>query len=217
MNRRLRETRSAGIEGCGAHPARRKIETTAWARVVRQTANGASTVKELHTMVKRIPTWPLLALALLASCDKEEAREHQREVTPVVMTPLPAYPAWAQGLIGSRIKADPSNASACRGAFDVVKVRHLGAILGVEVEGWSWLTAAKKPADHIIFVDRRDLVTGAGETTVNRPDVQAAVPIVTQAKVGWHGEIDTNTGTMTALAALPDGGYCTLGSKEIAG
>jgi len=167
-------------------------------------------------MVGRAPSWPFLALALLAGCEKE-AEEKQKEVTQVVTTPLPAYPAWAQSLIGSRIKADPSMASACRGAFDVVKVRHLGSIVGVEVEGWSWLTAAKKPADHIVFVDRNGVVMGAGETTVSRPDVQAAIPSVTQVKVGWHGEIDTNTGTITALAALPHGAYCAVGSKEIGG
>ena len=168
-------------------------------------------------MARRSPIWPLLALVFLVGCEKEEAREKQREVTPVVTTPLPAYPAWAQSLIGSHIKVDPSTASACRGAFDVVKVRHLGPILGDEVEGWSWLMAEKTPAERIVFVDRNGLVTGAGETTVNRPDVSAAIPMVTQPKVGWHGEIDTNTGTMTALAALPDGGYCAVGSKEIAG
>jgi hypothetical protein len=160
---------------------------------------------------------PLLALALLVGCEKEEARKQHSEATPIVTTPLPPYPAWAQTLIGSHIKVDPSAASACRGAFDVVKVRHLGPSLGDEVEGWSWLTAEKKPADHIVFVDRNGLVTGAGETTVDRPDVQAAIPSVTQVKVGWHGEINANTGTMTALAGLSNGGYCSVGSKEIAG
>jgi hypothetical protein len=167
-------------------------------------------------MVRRPVVGLVLALALFAGCDREAAKT-QNEVTPVVMTPVPGYPAWSKPLIGTKVKEETSTTPECRGAFDVVKVRHLGPIPGVEVEGWSWLIAAKRPADHIVFVDRKDVVTGAGETSVNRPDVHAALSEVSQTKVGWHGEIGAIAGTMTALAVLPDGSYCAVGSKEIAG
>jgi len=69
----------------------------------------------------------------------------------------------------------------------------------------AWLKSEKQTPEHILFVGPDNSVVGAGETTIDRPDVPKAVPEVTISKVGRRGIILAASGQMRAFAALPDG------------
>jgi hypothetical protein len=159
---------------------------------------------------------PLLALAaVLSGCGKDRD-DAPAEVAAKSTAPLPALPEWAKPLMGKTLQDFPSS-KACKGAFDAVKVRHAGTPSGVEVEGWAWLTDQKAAPIQILFVDIGGDIVGAGQTTMDRPDVPKAVSDVTTAKVGWHGVVQAASGKITALAALPDRALCPVGTKDIGG
>jgi len=159
--------------------------------------------------------WLVLAAAaaVLAGC-------HEQDDAPAgpgeSNAPLPPLPIWSRSLIGKKLTEFPSS-NQCVGAFDLVRTRHTAASPGVDVEGWAWLKSEKQAPEHILFVGPDNSVVGAGETTIDRPDVPKAVPEVTISKVGWHGVIPATSGQMRAFAALPDGAICALGAKNIGG
>jgi len=159
----------------------------------------------------------ILVPILLSGCgkDKDDAAAPTKEVATISQTPLPAFPDWFQAFSSKTVDMNAKLDVGCKGAFDVVKVRHGGAHPGVEVEGWSWLDAQKQPAAHVVFADRKGALRGAGETRVERPDVREALPDVTVTKVGWHGSIGAESGVFTAFAVKPDGSLCRLASKDI--
>ena len=80
-----------------------------------------------------------------------------------------------------------------------------GGVAGRRCRGGAWLKSEKQTPEHILFVGPDNSVVGAGETTIDRPDVPKAVPEVTISKVGRRGIILAASGQMRAFAALPDG------------
>jgi hypothetical protein len=59
------------------------------------------------------------------------------------------------------------------------------------------------------------VVKGAGETTVNCPDVKVAILSIIETKVGWHGEIGATNSVFRAFAIRRDSRSYLLGSKDI--
>ena len=156
----------------------------------------------------------ILALAV-AACGKDpgDLPPPAPPAPPSTSAPLPAFPSWAQPLIGT--KAAAPTASGCLGAFDVVVTRHIGAAPGVEAEGWGWLSQSKAAPSHILFVDYESRIVGAAETVRDRPDVPKAIPDVSTQRVGWHGSIGLTNGDVKALALLPDNSTCLLGDMGV--
>ncbi len=161
---------------------------------------------------------PALALlVMLTGCgkDKDDAAGAP-EVAVKSTAALPDLPDWAKPLMGKTLQDFPTS-KACKGAFDVVKVRHAGEKPGVEAAGWAWLTEHKAAPVQLLFADIGGDIVGAGETSIDRPDVPKALSDVTTTKVGWRGVIRATSGKITALAALPDRSLCAVGTKDIGG
>ena len=146
--------------------------------------------------------------------DKDERHDASTEVTGVSAQPLPPMPAWSKDMIEKPvIDVFHNTTKACRGALDIVKVSYTGTPQGVQIAGWAWDDTAKAPTPRVIFLDDSDLIVGAGETTMNRPDVQKVLPDVTSAAIGWLGEVDQKRGNVRAMAILKDGSICQVGAK----
>ncbi len=149
----------------------------------------------------------IAALSALGGCGKPE----DDGVSPnTVKTPLPPYPAWSVGMIGKPLAGVVRGKANCMGVFDNVSATHVGAKPGSEVVGWAWDAAAKRPVQHILIVDLNDRVIGAADGGNVRPDVPAAMPMVTSKFTGWHGVVGATTGTVLAVGLGANGGQCSL-------
>jgi hypothetical protein len=150
------------------------------------------------------------AALAFSSCGEDPANT----ATPVSKDPIPAFPVWAQPLIGT-VALSPV-AKDCVGAFDLVMSQHTGSQAGLEVEGWGWIGANKVAPDHIIFTLPNGKIVGAAETNWDRPDVKKAIPTITTSHVGWRGTMNITSGIVNVYALFPDSTTCSLASKDIA-
>ena len=115
-----------------------------WRRYV-----GASRSK-LEEFAVKLVSAALTATALclaLAACDKPKDRTPKPDdsapaPTASVSAPLPATPAWAAPYMGKTVAELFPQAGQCVGNTDNVNAKLTG---GVEIVGWGWDSAAKKP------------------------------------------------------------------------
>jgi hypothetical protein len=152
-----------------------------------------------------------LSLISLAACKDSEPAA----TVANVKTPLPAYPAWANGLIGQNMGHVLTGHGVCVGAWDVVTAKHLGARPGDEAEGWGWDVAAKAPIQHILFVNGDNFIVGAGDGGRPRPDVSKAREDVTASNVGWHGVIGVTRGKLLAVGVTRKNASCNVGAFDL--
>lgn len=119
---------------------------------------------------------------------------------PIVSDPRPAFPAWADGIVGKPLKAVYANrkSSQCLGYFDGVKVQYAGTPPGAELYGWGYDQAAKSPVSRVVLSNPHGIIVGAAEGGLPRPDVPAALPQVSSTTTGWQGYV---TETAPPIAA----------------
>ncbi len=86
----------------------------------------------------------------------------------------------------------------CSGYFDTIKTDS-NLEQGAVVEGWSWVTEERKPADYIVIADAERNVVGVAFSGVFRPDV-AAVLGSRNKKAGWQGYVKDTPPKLTAYA-----------------
>lgn len=107
----------------------------------------------------------------------------------------------------STLVADPGlDPDRCRGNVDSVAQLQAG---GWRVLGWVWDVAAGAPAKSISVLDN-DLLLGTVVAGDDRPDVPAALPMVTDPRVGWHLDVGMRPGRPRVVATLADGSACAL-------
>lgn len=162
-----------------------------------------------------------LSLALTA-CDKPKDRTPKAADAPAAAAPvgppastaaLPATPAWAVAYMGKTVAELFPQAGACIGNTDNVSQTMAG---GVEIVGWGWDSAAKKPVEHIVLTDQEGRVIGFGETGMERPDVPAAKPEITSQTTGWKGYTSRTDGWLDAYGVTNGGkGQCKLGHLDL--
>jgi hypothetical protein len=151
---------------------------------------------------------PLICIAALAACGPKAASYP----TPDVAAARPAFPAWAEPLIGKPFKELHLTQVKCLGATDVITLHYTGAPAGYQVEGWGWDAAASKPLQRIVLVSD-GVIVGAGEGGRSRPDVAAAAKKVTSPMVGWRAEANDFSGKLEAFGLL-DSVVCAIGHIE---
>jgi hypothetical protein len=183
----------------------------------------------LNTMLRAAPV-AMVALALLAGCDRPKTRQRDTgppgpigaPAAPVPATPsvagsaqaAPAPPTWAQAYLGQVLStAIPTQSTTCVGNTDDVELRYRGATPGVKVEGWGWDNATRKPVQHVLLVDDHSgEVVGAGQTGKPRPDVVRARPEVTSPTTGWEATTTATGGGIYAYGLVAGGkAVCRLG------
>lgn len=110
------------------------------------------------------------------------------EHAPIHGATVPTPPAWAEPLIGTSIVSsfEIVPAASCTGYVDGLSEKYADD-KGYRFEGWAWDRAAGRPFDQVVSVDSYLTITGAGQQTVLRPDVQAALPqLVDNPNVGYQ-------------------------------
>ncbi|MHB8284429.1 MAG: hypothetical protein ACYDD1_07110 [Caulobacteraceae bacterium] len=166
---------------------------------------------------RRLPAAPLglilvsLGLGGVAACKDPDPVAVVKPVT----APLPAYPAWANGLIGQNAAHVVTGRGACLGVWDAVTAKHVGAHPGDEAGGWGWDVAAKAPLRHILFVNGDNFIVGAGEGGLPRPDVSKAREDVTSPNSGWHGVLGVTTGKILAVGVTSKNASCSVGAFDL--
>lgn len=107
--------------------------------------------------------------------------------------------------------------SECIGSFDqAVPVSGNPAQTAYRVNGWAWLTSARRAPKRVILTNADNVVVGYAFTDASRPDVRAAVSIVRQALSGWRGHAKlSGAGEIKAFALMPDDdAACPIGVKN---
>ena len=130
-------------------------------------------------------------------------------------TPAPPYPAWANAMIGKDLGQVSRGTAICKGAIDLVSVKHTGVRPGSEIEGWAWNEKEAKPMAKVLFTDSRNRVVGAAAEGNPRQDVVEVVPEVKSAAVGWKGVSGTTSGSVTAVGLSDSGASCVLGAVSL--
>ena len=104
--------------------------------------------------------------------------------------------------------ADRVDPSQCLGVIDerrTVGAGQEGA--GVRAIGWVFATEPQRPVDEVLLVSDSGQVRGYGQRLIDRPDVMAAEPVVTDLRSGWLGHARMVEGeTLVAYAILDDSG-----------
>jgi len=136
-------------------------------------------------------------------------------VVPTVQTPLPAYPAWAAPMIGKNLGRVLTGHGACLGVWDVVSVKHISKQPGSEAQGWGYDVAAKTAISHILFVNADNIVVGAGDGGVPRPDVARARADVTAINTGWRGVVGATEGKVLAVGVTSKNAGCNVGQYDL--
>lgn len=104
--------------------------------------------------------------------------------------------------------ADRVDPSQCLGVID--ERRTVGAGQegeGVRATGWVFATQPQRPVNEILLVSGSGEVRGYGQRLIDRPDVMAAEPVVTDIRSGWLGHTRSAEGeTIVAYAILDEAG-----------
>lgn len=122
---------------------------------------------------------------------------------PVVVAPMPPYPAWSQMLIGKPLHAIFARTSTrCLGFFDGVITKYAGGRPGAKVYGWGFDITTNTPIDRLVFADDNDTIVGAGNGGFERPDVPARLPQVGSPTTGWQGYVGVTSRPAAAWGIL---------------
>ena len=127
--------------------------------------------------------WATVACVLLGSgCGRPPAAK-----TPDGMVQTsPVIPRWAEELVGKSLAdAYPGGQEQCIGFVDKIEARFSGGAGGVQVIGWGWSTSGSRPYEKVVAVDQGGVIRGGGEGGGDRADVPAAIPSVTNTRVGY--------------------------------
>ena len=89
--------------------------------------------------------------------------------------------------LGRRVSevASPSPSGSCLGSFDIAS--GAGVQGGAKVQGWAWSRPEMKSPTQVLLVDDAGIIVGLATGGIQRPDVLAVVPEVTDAGIGWEG------------------------------
>jgi hypothetical protein len=101
----------------------------------------------------------------------------------------------------------------CLGYFDAVL--DAGTASGAGVAGWAWDTGAARRPALVLIAGPDGRIVGGATAAVDRPDVQAAVGAVRDARAGWFGYSRPTDGPARAYAILGSRIACPL-PNEIA-
>ena len=128
---------------------------------------------------------------------------------------MPQPPTWAVGAIGKNIAAlypvSETLPETCVGFVDGL-TEYFAEDAGARYEGWAWSTSQAKPYPHLLATDVNGVVQGAGETSIERPDVPAAVPSITTSRVGFVGAASIAKGVVKFYGINEEtGSSCLIG------
>ena len=90
-------------------------------------------------------------------------------------------------LLGRHINevASMSPPDACLGYFDIASA--VGVQGGERVQGWAWSRPEKNAPSLILLVNDAGVIVGLASGGIERPDVVAAIPEVSERRTGWQG------------------------------
>ena len=162
------------------------------------------------------------ALFALTACDQPKRRDTTAPGTnaqgpqddTVDSGGTPAAPVWAQAMIGKNLREAFPKSGICRGNTDIVQRKYAGQPAGVQIHGWGWDVGRKAGIDRVLLVDKTFRIVGAGEGGVNRPDVPAALPEVTDQHTGWNANVAVTAGPLDAYGVTGGDSVCGLGHIE---
>ncbi|MEA1672439.1 hypothetical protein [Nitrospirillum sp. BR 11163] len=114
-------------------------------------------------------------------------------------------PAW--------LAAPP--ADQCLGAIDVMEPLSTNdGKISLSVTGWAWDLSARGAVKRVLFTDATGTVIGYAGGGWPRPDVRAAVPVVSHDKVGWTGFLKADPAAPIRAYGLTGGRHvCLIGEK----
>jgi len=145
--------------------------------------------------------------------------EAERKRAPPRLTtrdPLPAPPAWAEGLVAQPVDHAFGDVSPCLGNTDGVEIGYVGPARGARVAGWGWDPILKAAVGRVVLMGPDGLIAGAGEGGTPRPDVPRARPEITSETTGWEAVTPRVAGILYAYGVLADGkSICRLGFIEL--
>lgn len=113
--------------------------------------------------------------------------------------------------------APPSAASRCAGFFDDIRrpPQDLGDV--VQVAGWAWDRADRRPARRVVLVNDSGIVAGMATVAIPRPDVTEALPFVHTLISGWRGYAHAADGAaLRPYVILTDGSACPVADPKVA-
>ena len=146
--------------------------------------------------------------------DDVATTEPQPETPDVVATTeMPPMPAWAEQFIGKAVAdAFPGEGETCLGFVDKIADRFGGVTSGVAVVGWGWSTSGAQAYERFVAVDQEGIIQGGGEGGVERGDVQIAIPVVKETKVGYSVLSKQSVGRIRVFGISSDTA-CQLGPE----
>ncbi|PZQ64120.1 MAG: hypothetical protein DI570_06750 [Phenylobacterium zucineum] len=163
----------------------------------------------------------ILAALTLTGCDAPKPRGEAAKAqaaggpkAPYDAAPVPAPPAWAQGLVGKTLSEAFAGSAKCMGNTDVVMKVYGGSPGGVQIHGWGWDPERKVGVARVLLVNKDFRIVGAGQGGVPRPDVQAAGAGVTIPDAGWNADAPVAAGPLDAYGVLDEKTTCRLGHIE---
>lgn len=125
--------------------------------------------------------------ALVCACGSEEVSSVDSD-DALTGAPIPVFPVWAAATMGRQIldlyPGSPDKPEACLGYVDAL-VEYYSGDAGAMYEGWAWSASQKRPYAKLVATDASGVVQGAGETSIEREDVTAAMPSITNSRVGY--------------------------------
>lgn len=121
----------------------------------------------------------------------------------------PAYPAWSVSLIGKPLqRAFPEQSSDCIGYLD--DVTPVAGTDEATLRGWAYDTKGHAPVAHVVLVDARGTIIGAGEGGHQRLDVPSVHPEIRTAATGWLGYAGASSRSIEAWAVVGPSRVCRL-------
>ncbi|MEP9369411.1 hypothetical protein [Xanthobacter sp. VNH20] len=125
---------------------------------------------------------------------------------------------WA-GWMGTPLAAHAAiaPASSCLGAFEAAQaVPDRSPEAAFRVTGWAWDPARAAAPEKIVLVDAAGTIVGYGLTDGPRPDIPAAIPVVTRQEVGWRGHVKLKEPTEVSAFILREDQHsaCPLGGAR---
>jgi hypothetical protein len=165
----------------------------------------------------RIFAMMLAAAPFLASCEKPAPDPAGIEAAGIELPALPSAPAWAPSYLGkSAASLFPSKGKEkCYGSIDNVAQSDDPANPVAKFSGWAWDDKHSAPFDMVLAVNADEIVVGAGDVALERPDVmKAATDRVTEPKVGFDVFASQKNGPVTLFGVQKKFGLrCEIGTE----